>query len=79
MDLFLIAATSMCLVFMAMTISFEQLRVADNKGLVNSAASISALVWFFAYTPCYNIGDNATLQIIETAVHGAALYSVSAL
>jgi len=23
----------------------------------------------------YNIGDNATIQIIETAVHGAALYS----
>src|ERR1700712_2140156 len=25
----------------------------------------------------YNVGDNATIQIIETAVHGAALYSVS--
>jgi hypothetical protein len=24
-----------------------------------------------------NIGDNATIQIVETAVHGAALYSVS--
>jgi hypothetical protein len=24
----------------------------------------------------YNIGDNATIQVIETAVHGAALYSV---
>jgi hypothetical protein len=24
-----------------------------------------------------NIGDNATIQLIETAVHGAALYSVS--
>ena len=24
-----------------------------------------------------NIGDNATIQIIETAVHGAALYNVS--
>jgi len=23
----------------------------------------------------YNVGDNATLQIVETAVHGAALYS----
>jgi len=23
----------------------------------------------------YNVGDNATIQIIETAVHGAALYS----
>jgi hypothetical protein len=26
----------------------------------------------------YNIGDNATIQIVETAIHGAALYSVSA-
>lgn len=25
----------------------------------------------------YNVGDNATIQIVETAVHGAALYSVS--
>jgi len=25
----------------------------------------------------YNVGDNATIQLIETAVHGAALYSVS--
>lgn len=27
------------------------------------------------YTP--NVGDNATIQVIETAVHGAALYGVS--
>lgn len=26
----------------------------------------------------YNVGDNATIQLIETAVHGAALYSVGA-
>ena len=26
------------------------------------------------YTP--NIGDNATIQVVETAIHGAALYSV---
>jgi hypothetical protein len=26
----------------------------------------------------YNIGDNATIQVIETAVHGAALFSVGA-
>lgn len=24
----------------------------------------------------FNIGDNATIQIVETAIHGAALYSV---
>jgi hypothetical protein len=26
-----------------------------------------------------NIGDNATIQVVETAAHGAALYSVSVL
>lgn len=25
-----------------------------------------------------NVGDNATIQVVETAVHGAALYSVGA-
>ena len=29
------------------------------------------------YTP--NVGDNATIQVVETAIHGAALYSVSSL
>ena len=57
--MFLLTAGSMCAVFTAMTISFEQLRVADSLGIVNHAASISALIWFFAYTPCYNLGDNA--------------------
>jgi hypothetical protein len=23
-----------------------------------------------------NVGDNATIQVVETAIHGAALYSV---
>lgn len=27
------------------------------------------------YTP--NVGDNATIQVVEAALHGAALYSVS--
>jgi hypothetical protein len=27
--------------------------------------------------PTPNVGDNATIQVVETAVHGAALYSVS--
>jgi len=26
--------------------------------------------------PTPNVGDNATIQVVETAVHGAALYSV---
>ncbi len=29
--------------------------------------------------PTPNVGDNATIQVVETAVHGAALYSVSLL
>jgi hypothetical protein len=27
--------------------------------------------------PTPNVGDNATIQVVETAIHGAALYSVS--
>jgi hypothetical protein len=27
--------------------------------------------------PKFKVGDNATIQVIETAVHGGALYNVS--
>jgi hypothetical protein len=57
--MFMLSAATMCLVFISMTISFEKLREAKNAGYVNKAASISALFWYFAYSPCYNIGNNA--------------------
>lgn len=57
--MFMLSALSMCAVFVSMTISFERLRFAKNMGFKNSAASIAALFFYFAYSPCYNIGNNA--------------------
>lgn len=57
--MFMLSASSMCLVFIAMTVSFNRLRVADDLGVKNQAASIAALFFYFAYSPCYNIGNNA--------------------
>ena len=57
--MYMLSATCMCLVFIAMTVSLERLEVARDAGLSNKAAGISALVWYFAYSPTYNIGNNA--------------------
>jgi hypothetical protein len=56
---FMTSSSTMCLVFIAMTVSFQRLKVADDAGLKNPAAQISALFWYFAFSPCYNIGNNA--------------------
>jgi energy-converting hydrogenase Eha subunit A len=57
--MFMLSSASMCVVFVAMTVSFERLRVAKENDYVNKAAGISALFWFFAYSPTYNIGNNS--------------------
>lgn len=57
--MYMLSAATMCLVFIAMTISLERLEVAKNAGVENGAAGISALFWYFAYSPTYNIGNNA--------------------
>ena len=57
--MFMASSISMLLVFIAMTISFEKLREAKTAGVENHAAQISALFWYYAYSPCYNIGNNA--------------------
>lgn len=57
--MFMLSAGSMCIVFVAMTISFHSLSVADEHDTKNGAAAISALVWYFAYSACYNIGNNS--------------------
>jgi sugar porter (SP) family MFS transporter len=57
--MYMISAGSMCLVFVSMTVSFERLRFAKNNDFVNQSASIAALFFFFAYSPCYNMGNNA--------------------
>lgn len=57
--MFLLSATLMLLVFIAFTISLERLEVAEKTGVKNGKAAISALFWYYAYSPCYNIGNNA--------------------
>ena len=57
--MYMISAFSMLLVFIAMTVSLQRIQAAVDAGGKNGAAGISALVWYFAYSPCYNIGNNA--------------------
>ncbi|KAF2451297.1 general substrate transporter [Karstenula rhodostoma CBS 690.94] len=57
--MFMLSAASMCLVFISMTISFQRLRVAKDNGTKNGHAAIAALFFYFAYSPCYNIGNNS--------------------
>lgn len=57
--MFMTSAALMCVVFIAMTVSLERMQHANNLGIKNKAAGISALVWYFAFGACYNIGNNA--------------------
>jgi hypothetical protein len=57
--MFMLSAASMTLVFMAMTICFQRLRVADQNDTKNQSAQIASLFFYFAYSPCYNIGNNS--------------------
>jgi hypothetical protein len=57
--MFMLSAASMTTVFMAMTICFQRLRVAEQAGTTNSSAQIASLFFYFAYSPCYNIGNNS--------------------
>lgn len=57
--MFMLSAASMCIVFICMTVSFERLRHAKDNGYKNKAAGVAALFFYFAYSPCYNIGNNS--------------------
>jgi hypothetical protein len=57
--MFMLSASSMTLVFMAMTICFQRLRTASDNHTTNKPAQIASLFFFFAYSPCYNIGNNS--------------------
>lgn len=57
--MYMTSAILMLLVFIAMTISLERLQFAVDNNFTNKAAGISALFWYFAFSPCYNIGNNA--------------------
>jgi len=57
--MFLLSTGAMLATFIAMTISFEKLREAKTHKVKNQPAAIAALVFFFAYSPAYNLGNNA--------------------
>jgi len=42
-----------------MTIAFQRLDYANKHKFTNKSAGIAALFFYFAYQPCYNIGNNA--------------------
>lgn len=57
--MFMLSSGSMCAIFTAMTISFQRLRFAKDHHTKNQSAAIAALIFYFAYSPTYNIGNNS--------------------
>lgn len=57
--MFMLSSTLMLTVFIGMTVSFERLRFAADHKFTNKSAGIAALFFYFAYSPMYNIGNNA--------------------
>lgn len=57
--MFMLSAGSMTMVFMSMTICFQRLNVASAGEFENHSAQYAALFFYFAYSPCYNIGNNS--------------------
>ena len=57
--MFMLSAGSMTLVFMSMTICFQRLGHAKDNDYTNKSAQYAALFFYFAYSPCYNIGNNS--------------------
>ena len=57
--MFMLSAGSMTMVFMSMTICFNRLGHAKDNGYTNKSAQYAALFFYFAYSPCYNIGNNS--------------------
>lgn len=57
--MYMTSATLMLCSFIGMTTSMARIQVAIDAGVSNSAAGIAALFFYFAYSPCYNLGNNA--------------------
>ncbi|KAF5680464.1 hexose transporter [Fusarium denticulatum] len=56
--MYMLSATLMLCAFIGMTVSLERIQ-AIPEGQKNNAPGISALFWYFAYSPTYAIGNNA--------------------
>jgi hypothetical protein len=57
--MFLLCTISMLVVFVGWTISMQQVLDANAKGGKNNSAAIAVLFFIYAYSPAYNIGNNA--------------------
>ncbi|PMD64344.1 hexose transporter-like protein [Hyaloscypha bicolor E] len=59
--MFMTSAATMFLMFLGFTVAMEKLAEASNEtpSRVNKPAAHAALFFYFAFTPCYNIGNNA--------------------
>jgi sugar porter (SP) family MFS transporter len=54
--MYMLSATLMLLVFIGMTVALETIQSSKDG---NTQAGVAALFFYFAYNPCYNIGNNA--------------------
>jgi sugar porter (SP) family MFS transporter len=58
-NMYMLSAALMLGTFIAVTVSLERMQVAQDNDTKNSSAGVAALFFYFAYAPCYNIGNNA--------------------
>jgi hypothetical protein len=57
-NMYMLSATLMLFAFIAITVSLQKIQ-SLAEGEKNNAAGIAALFFYFAYSPTYNIGNNA--------------------
>lgn len=57
--MYMLSASLMLLAFIGITVSLEALQKAEDANVKNKAAGIASLFFYFAYSPTYNIGNNA--------------------
>jgi sugar porter (SP) family MFS transporter len=57
--MYLLSASLMLLCFTGYTVSLERVNYYVDRESSNKAANTAAMFFYFAYSPCYNIGNNA--------------------
>jgi hypothetical protein len=80
--MFMTSAATMFLMFLGFTVAMEKLAEASNEtpSRVNKPAAHAALFFYFAFSPCYNIGNNAitySTTLVPTFISKALLIESS--
>jgi nitrate/nitrite transporter NarK len=57
--MYMLSASLMLIVFIGYTISLERIQAAADNDTENKQASAAAMFCYFAFSACYNIGNNA--------------------